>query len=346
VNDSLDWKILDRYLAGEASLAEEQAVQAWIDAAPARGELVQALRARGNGAGNGWDVDAAWKRVSPTVSAPAAPSHAAQPVAPHAPGAIVEPPRRLRSNAFRIAAGFLLVAGSLAAWQLLTPRGSSGGATVAMSEVVTPNGSRSNITLYDGTRVTLNAGSRLRYPTAAGRGARDLYLVGEGYFEVTHDAAHPFRVHAGGGLAEDLGTRFTVRAYPEMARVEVVVAEGKVSLRRDRDTGGVAVLGPGQLGRLAGDGAPVIESNVDLDRYLGWTGGALVLERITLADALPQLERRYDVRIVLADAALGRRQLSTRLRDETLTQALDALSLALGVRYERAGRTITLRGVQ
>ncbi len=59
-----------------------------------------------------------------------------------------------------------------------------------------------------------------------------MWLEGEGYFEVTHDARRPFRVHAGDALTEDLGTRFVVRAYPELAAVDVAVAEGVVSLRR------------------------------------------------------------------------------------------------------------------
>ena len=79
----------------------------------------------------------------------------------------------------------------------------------------------------------LNAESRLRYPADFGATARDVELVGEGYFEVVHDSTRPFRVHAGGSVTEDLGTHFVVRAYPELRHVDVAVTEGLVSLHRE-----------------------------------------------------------------------------------------------------------------
>jgi ferric-dicitrate binding protein FerR (iron transport regulator) len=196
--------------------------------------------------------------------------------------------------------------------------------------------------LGDGSRATLNAGSRLRWANDFGARTRDVYLDGEAYFTVTHDASRPFRVHARGAVAHDLGTRFTVRAYAELPHVEVVVAEGSVSLRHDRDAADSAILQTGQLGRLGASGAPTIESNVAVDRWTAWTGGALVLEGLTLADALPQLERWYDVRFVLADSALARRRVQARFHDEPLPQVLDALSLALGARWQQSGRTVTI----
>ena len=73
-----------------------------------------------------------------------------------------------------------------------------------------------------------------------------------------------------------------------------------------------------------------------------WTGGSLVLEGLTLTDALPQLERWYDVTITVADSSLARRRVQARFHDETLPQVLDALSLALGAQWQQSGRTITL----
>jgi transmembrane sensor len=212
-----------------------------------------------------------------------------------------------------------------------------------MREMVTPNGARSTFTLDDGSRVTLNAGSRLQWAADFGARARDVYLQGEAYFAVTHDAARPFRVHARGAVAHDLGTRFTVRAYPELPRVEVVVAEGSVSLRRNRgETRDSAILAAGQLGRIGDTGPPTIESNVAVERWTAWTGGSLVLDGLTLAEALPQLDRWYDARIVVVDSALARRRVTARFHDETLPQMLDALTLALGARWRQSGRSITL----
>jgi transmembrane sensor len=321
-----DWKAIDRYLAGDASPDEQRTIRDWMAADPARQELLRHVRAaHGSQADEQWDVDAAWSKFSTRAR--------------QAPRRTLPAPRRWYATPLaRIAAVVLLVAGGYAALQSRSPAGDQTG------ELVAPNGQRVTATLGDGSRVVLNAGSRLRYSRQIDRRSRDVYLEGEGYFEVTHDAKRPFRVHANGGVAHDLGTRFTVRAYPEMTHIDVAVAEGRVSLRRDQETPtDSVVLVPGQLGRLAASARqPVLVPDVDLSAYIGWTTGTLVLENVTLGEAIPQLERQFDVDISVADQALASRRIFFRLKDETADQAFDALSLALGVRYERSGRVITL----
>src|SRR3982751_821192 len=92
-------------------------------------------------------------------------------------------------------------------------------------DVVAAVAQQTRVTLGDGTRVVLNAGSRLSYADDFGRGTRDVVLDGEGYFDVVHDASRPFRVLARGSVAQDVGTRFVVRAYPEQRAVDVVVTD-------------------------------------------------------------------------------------------------------------------------
>jgi len=326
--DQPDWNTLDRYLAGDASADEHRVVREWIAADPARAEVLRGIQtAHRPSAAEQWDVDAAWAKVRAQVRQP------------RVVRSVSSARWYLRTPA-RIAAALVLTVGAYATWRAVgrpEPR------SIVMREISTPNGRRDTLTLGDGSRVVLNAGSRLRYATDIARGSRDVYLEGEAYFEVTHRAARPFRVHTRGGVAHDLGTRFTVRAYPELPRLEVVVAEGRVSLRRDVAAATDSViLAAGQLGRLEATGSPTVQSGVDTLAFLGWTRGALVLEGLTLAEAVPQLERRFDVEIRVDDPALASRRLFARFRDETLAQVLDALSLALGARYDRAGRVVTL----
>lgn len=320
-----DWKAIDRYLAGDASPDEQRAVRDWAATDPSRAEMLRQLRAaHADPAREGWDTDAAWAKLSarmrsgPRRSLPASPTWYASPLA-------------------RIAAAVLLIAGGYATVQQLKPGDSRSAVLTA------PNGQRITATLGDGSRLVLNAGSRLRYARDIARSSRDVYLEGEAYFEVTHDSRRPFRVHANGGVAHDLGTRFTVRAYPEMMRIEVAVAEGRVSLRRDQETPtDSVVVEPGQLGLLTAADRPAIVSGADVAAYIGWTTGTLILENVTLGEAIPQLERWFDLDITVPDSTLRARRVFVRFRDETATQALDALSLALGARHEREGRTVTL----
>jgi transmembrane sensor len=338
--EPLDWQLIDRYLAGEATPSEVADVRTRVADDPAWAEALDMLRADfATQPSRQWDASQAWSRMRPRLTS----DHDATAIGS----------RRLRDPApvptatrWRIAASPLVVAGSLATWQVMARRRPPvPNATVAANEIVTPNGARNTVTLGDGSRVSLNAGSRLRWAPDFGARTRDVYLDGEAYFVVTHDATRPFRVHTRDAVAHDLGTRFTVRAYPEQPHVEVVVAEGAVSLRHDRAAADSAVVSAGQLGRLGKSGPPTVESNVPVERWTAWTNGSLVLEGLTLAEAIPQLERWYDTTIVVADPRLAQRRVSARFHDETLPQMLDALSLALGARWQQSGRSITLAPV-
>ena len=331
-----DWHLIDRYLAGEATPDEIAALQTAAKSDPAWAAALELLRTDAVAPRSTTrDTDLAWSRFQSRIAAPPATTHR------HTRTPLHARPR------LRIAAAILLTAGALALWQLRSPASSASriGDPSDSRDMVAesaPNGTRRTITLGDGSQVTLNAGSTLRWPPTFGRGARDVYLNGEAFFSVTHDSTAPFRVHARGTIAHDLGTRFTVRAYPELANVEVAVTDGAVSLRHDRTASDSAILRAGQLGRLGQTGAPTVESNVPLDRWTAWTGGALILDGLTLADAIPQLERWYDVDITVADSALARRHITARFRDETLPQMLDALTLALGAHVQQSGRAVTL----
>jgi transmembrane sensor len=240
---------------------------------------------------------------------------------------------------WRAAAALLLVAAGGATWWRV-----AAGPTEAAAETrerSTAPGQRASFELVDGSRVTLNAGSRLRWRADYGSRTRDVQLEGEGYFEVRHDRARPFRVHARGAVAEDLGTRFTVRAYPEVPGVEVAVAEGRVALQALADTTR-ALLDAGDVGRVEGARARVVARGASTERFLGWTAGALVFDGVSLTDALPQLERWYDIDVVIPDARLAGRPLVARFSHGTAAEALDAIALALDARWSRRGRTVTL----
>jgi transmembrane sensor len=212
-----------------------------------------------------------------------------------------------------------------------------------MHEVVAAVAQQTSVTLVDGSRVVLNAGSRLRYGGDFGRVARDVELDGEGYFDVVHDETRPFRVHARGTVAQDVGTRFVVRAYPEQRAVDVVVTHGSVALGPER-TAAPTLVAAGQRGRVERDGTVTVADDGDVDRWLAWTRGGIVLEGITLADAAVELGRRFGVRVDVRGDELARRRVSARFGDEPLPRVLDAIAAALGARWSREGDRIVITG--
>src|SRR2546425_7836217 len=263
--DDIIWELLDRFFAGECTPAERADVLRWLETHPLPAKYVDALKQAMRlddrpGAPGAWETDASWERLAQTTGIVPEPR-------PTAPLRLVAPQPRRRWSLpsgpplMRVAAMVALLLGSGALWWSVTRH-----KPAPMREFTTARGQRAEMRLADGTRILLSVDSKLRVPGDYGAAARDVYVDGEAYFEVTHDAAKPFAVHAANALVRDLGTRFGVRAYASEQRVRVVVAEGKVALRSIGavDTISTPVLTPGDLGRLDASGALSLAQGVNV----------------------------------------------------------------------------------
>jgi len=353
--DQVDWELLYRYATGTCTDEERTRLERWAAADPERGALVDVaarLIEQSDELTQTFDVDAAVARLRRDVTDVVEPAPRPAPRrTPPAPRRPIIAPRRARhfSPALRAAAVVLVMASAALLWRPLSAVMNQP-PTPAMREWATGTGQRTTFRLADGTRVTLATNSRLRSATAADAKKRDVYLDGEGYFEVSHDAARPFTVHAGDAVVRDIGTAFGVRAYAGDSSVQVVVAEGEVALRPARagaapgaDRADGATLTRGQLGRLTKGAPAAIVENVDLDAYLGWTQGRLVFKRTPLREVVSQLGRWYDVEFELADSALAARRFTGAFEGESLAEVLELMAPSLELRYERRGRTVVLR---
>lgn len=345
----LDWELVDRYLAGEATAADLERLEQWLAEGSEHAALLESLQ-RAVAALEGdvavGELEVVWDGVTERAGlTPVEPAgvRPAEAVARPTHFALAEP----RHARWRVGAGMaaaaVLVAGAVLAGREWLTGGREAATVVAERVVRVPRGERARFRLPDGTEVLLGGGSTLRHPqTFAGR-SREVTLEGEAYFAVMHQEHRPFRVRAGDLIATDLGTEFLVRAYPEHAGASVVVRSGTVAVRpvRARDsTQPGRVVRPGELGRLGADGEPLVEQ-ADTAAYFAWTSGTLVFDGTPLRDALPQLARWYDLDFRLADSSLGAIPLSGRL-DQTLTPArLDLLAGSVGLEQVRRGRVVT-----
>jgi transmembrane sensor len=198
-----------------------------------------------------------------------------------------------------------------------------------MREVSTRRGEREQLRLADGTRIVLGPATTLTIDV------RDVYLNGEGYFEVAHDPAHPFTVHTARGDARALGTRFSVRAYPDDHNVQVVVSEGVVALGVDR-------LHPGDVGSLDRDGRVRVARPASVNAALDWTRGVIHFDDIPLGDAIPQLERQYDLVIRVATPELFQRRITATFTDQNLSEVLSGLAFLVDAHVRVDGRVVTI----
>lgn len=201
-----------------------------------------------------------------------------------------------------------------------------------------PRGGEFRVTLADGTRVWLNAGTRLRYPVAFVGGERRVALDGEAYFEVTRDTLHPFIVEAGGQVLTVLGTAFGVRAYEDEKAVLTTLERGRVNVA----SGGRDVeLTPGLQSRLADGQFAVRRVNTRL--YTAWHVGVFVFSDQSLGEILGTLSRWYDIEVVYEARELEDIRFTGELRRYSdIREFLDRIQELRKVRFDIQDGTVTV----
>lgn len=355
--DDKSWQRIARYALGECSAEEAVETRAWIDADPARRDLADELvHLVDSGAPPAWNADSAWQRFRATVAQEDSTPIADPTVIPLSAARRrlrQEQPRRERRWIAAAAAAVVLLASSLVTWHYMAGPGSD----VAVEDfrsVATRSGQTTEIYLSDGTRVVLAAASTLRFPERF-RGDRSVYLEGEAYFDVAADDRLPFlperdfTVHTERAVARDLGTRFSVSAYPTSSTTDVVVEQGAVALAAAGDLDGDArdgeelVLSAGDLGRLDEAGTLTAVRGVDVQSLHGWMGGRLVFTDAPAEQVAAQFERWYGVRLQFADSALAHARLTATFDTDAPDEALDMLAVLLDAGYEREGPVTVLR---
>lgn len=327
-----DWPLLARYLAGECSPAEETQVAAWVRSDPEHADLVRSLEIL-------WDSPEARLQVTAT-------ERLWQKTASRAGIGV----RREKRRGFRFWRLLPYAAALLAAVVIpltvrhLTRSPSLDFASSELTRIMVERGEQKHLTLSDGTRVTLDAGSSFAHPQDFQGEYREVYLEGEGLFQVPADPGRPFLIHAHDALVQVVGTRFNVRAWEGNEKVEVAVSEGRVTLRSDKDDPQSAVLvDAGQMSYLSEGKPPAEPRSIDVDKYLGWLNKEAHFQDVPLREILSQLERWYDLRFVLRDNSIAGEHLTVSIEKRPVGEILTLLAALTGQEYEMRGNMVILR---
>jgi ferric-dicitrate binding protein FerR (iron transport regulator) len=356
--DDLNWRSLARYLADECSPEEAEAIESWLDADPARYRLMDELRriweASSESPGTApeamdVDVDADWEALSEELDSLDARSQASS---SEERTRRSRPLRSRRSSRFRIAmsrrsllltlTALVVVVGSVWLGHRSATVSSDEGTGEVFQEIVTERGERTRIHFQDGTRIVLGVQSRLSIPDDFESGERVAHLDGEAYFEVA-SADRPFVVHTEEGRVEVFGTAFNVRSYESEEAMEVAVREGQVEVQSQDNDGPTSrvLLRARELGRLT-EGRLTTQEGIDIESYLGWTEGRLVFDAQPLPEVATELERWYDVEVVLDDPSLRSLRLTANIGRQSLSEVLRVIAVSLDLEYEIEGAVVTL----
>jgi len=216
-------------------------------------------------------------------------------------------------------------------------------------ELSVPGGGTYQVTLADGTKVWLNAHSKLKYPSRFGSDERTVELEGEGYFSVSkrESGDWPFRIKVTGQTVEVLGTEFNLSAYPGEPKKTTLV-EGSVRVApalppTAGETGhrSPVTIKPGEQA-IVGE-ATVDVVSVDVRKYTAWKDGLFYFEHTPFDELIREIARWYDVDVVY-DGAVPRETISGKMRRGlSLMTVLGLLGTPTKAKIQLDGRTLIIR---
>jgi ferric-dicitrate binding protein FerR (iron transport regulator) len=206
--------------------------------------------------------------------------------------------------------------------------------------LVARQGSRTAITLGDGTDVTLGGDSKLTVPPGFGDRLRGVGLEGTGTFVVAPGQEMVFQVRAKDVAIKATGTTFTVRAYPDENYVAVRTKEGQVTVHAEGDP---RTLTAGQAVFVDASGAMREPTQQELDEAVAWADGRLVMTQKPMPEALRHLQRWYALGLVVRDSSIMDRAVSMNVSLDSSRNAIAALEQSANVKFGHEGRIRVLR---
>lgn len=190
----------------------------------------------------------------------------------------------------------------------------------------TDAGQRATVYLPDGSKVRLNSASTLKYPAKFEGNTREVFLEGEGFFEVSRDETKPFIVHTGDLYTQVLGTSFNIDAAG--ASVEVAVATGKVKVS---DGDRMEFLLPSDKIRYEINSHHISRSRIDLTREMAWVNNTIIFEDTDLFTASRTLSEWFNVSIIIKNPLVKNCTITGTYTNESLHHILEAIEFSAGV---------------
>lgn len=318
--------ILIKYLSGEASQAEIAEVESWREASEANRQTFAEYQKVWQGLDRvndlPWvDTEADWKQLEARLEQPML---------------VPEPAKGQKSGGFALwkiaAAVALLVLSGILLFRNLNQQEVLQTGLAEIQEVA----------LQDGSQITLNAASVLKYPDAFEGNFRRVSLEGEAYFEVAHKPEQPFVVQVADYRIKVLGTAFNIDA-DEKGGLTVSVKEGKVAVYRQGNEAEAEIL-------TAGQGVALRETKLvrlkSIDPHvISWKTRRLKFRRAQLAKVVNDINRTYHSKVKLQDAELNSCTITVSFDGQSLEDVLSVITATLGLEQIRqADGTILLTG--
>lgn len=198
--------------------------------------------------------------------------------------------------------------------------------------------------LPDGSQISLNAGSELKYPKNFNKNKRIVKLKGEAFFKVAHNPKKPFIVKAGKLNVEVVGTEFNVNAKSKKGNVEVIVRSGKVLVYAKRDKSDAKLLQAGDKAKFILKKKTIIKEQNSNPNFLAWKTLKLEFKKTKLIDIVHTLNHTYHVHIVIKNPELKNCTLTNTFDKQSLDSILKVLEATLDIHVSKKGTVYEITG--
>lgn len=327
---------ITNYLAGECSPAEKLVVSGLIQTNTYYSKAYDELKQIWDNTAlpsitDTYDIDSAWAMVHKQMNG--------KPLAiVHKTSRFALPSRRLLKFAVSIAAVLLIGFAVFQIYNFNKPLKTFASGTSVSSPLI----------LSDGSEITLNAGSQVKYPEKFGSHAREVYFWGEAFFEIASDAARPFVIESGDVRVRVLGTAFNLKAYPGTGITEVVVNAGTVlfyHVDKNDNMLGKLILRKGDKGIYDSNTRKLSKIQNDNLNFGSWKTGILVFNKTSLDEVFEVVGKKYGIKFHMSDPELARLKLTATFDNESLGSVLEVLRLVHRLQFSNIGKDYLVRRI-
>lgn len=303
----MEKETLYRFFAGSASEAEKEAIRSWMDEADAHRQILLNERAFYDAVMIADERQFATKRRSAYDF------------------------KNIAGRAMKWAAVILVA--FISGYVFFNAR--YGSFKAATNTISVPPGQRVNLSLSDGTRVCLNAGSTFTYPSFFVGDIREVALDGEAFFEVVASREKPFVVHTRVCDVEALGTKFNVDAYDTEKTFSAALMEGRIKVKDNMNPANIVHLYPDHKVTMSHGKLNVSNIN-DYDIYR-WRDGLICFKNLNFVDLMKRLEKYYGIELVIKNPSLVQHSFSGTFRiSDGIENLLRVLQKDVDCRYTRS----------
>jgi len=320
--------LLAKYLADETDTHESNTISEWIIASKDNQKTFDHSKIIWDGAKNQQkvDLDAAWTKLNITKKKEVEFIDFQE----------VKPVKKLNwvNNFLKIAAVLVVLFGF---WFVTTRQ-----FTTSQNNVLTFKSGNQSIEkiLPDGTKILLSKNSQITYPKIFEGNTREINLLGEGFFDVRHDVAHPFIIHTQGTVVKVLGTSFNIRAYN--AQVQVHVKIGKVQFSKNNAK---VILTRGQKGEVLANVDTIIKSEVtEVKTVAKQKLSSFIFDEVSLDKVVDALSKHFGKEIKFSQDKIKNCKLTATFNNEKLENIIAVIAETFNLTIDNQLDTVLLSG--